>query len=354
MSAEHEAALAVQDQLSVMCEALAEAIAVPASRRDGDAVLAIWAEINRLRPRANAARRRLRAHVRSHKSSGTRADHLRQRQFDRDAKAFGKRLLLWKSMDVLVRRHVDPEPVELIQRPIDDDKTSLLSVLHRAFHQLANPNAQTEEADAAGCFADIPMPIQRFDLLLSAAYRALMVLGRTKNVRFIDVGCGGATTVFVARRYFDHCDGLEYDEAYARAGQKMLEITGAHDSTVYHGDGRTFDGYGDYDVIYFYRPMQEDHMLQEMERHMIGTARPGTILIAPYTFALGARAGLDCTILDEPLFITGMTQAEADQLRHDARRTGYEIVRRACDFEFDPGFWSPVLDAASFNGANVA
>ena len=149
-------------------------------------------------------------------------------------------------------------------------------------------------------------------------------------------------------------DGLEYDEAYARAGQKTLEITGAHHSTVYHGDGRTFDGYGDYDVIYFYRPMQEDHMLQEMERHMIGTARPGTILIAPYTFALGARAGLDCTILDEPLFITGMTQAEADQLRHDARRTGYEIVRRACDFEFDPGFWSPVLDAASFNGANVA
>lgn len=351
MVPEQANALALQERLEEECAALAEVIAVPASRRDADAIRRIWADISRLRHRANSLHRRLRARVRRIKAEDGRADHALQRDLDAQAKLMGKRLRMWDSMDTLVRRHIDPEPVDLILRPIENDSGSLLTMIHRAFHRLANPNDQTREADEAGCFADIPMRVQKFDLLLSAAYRVLLVLGRTRDARFLDVGCGGATTVFVARRYFPHCDGLEYDADYARAGRRMLEVVGADDSRVFEGDGRTFDGYGNYDVIYFYRPLRDDRMLAEMERHIIDSARPGTILIAPYDFSLAARAGFDCAMLEEPVFITGLSQAEADELRHEACHAGHEILRRSWNFEFDPGFWTPILDAASFNGS---
>ncbi len=355
MTAAHAEALALQERLLERCQVLADAIAVRPSRRDGGAILDGWKELCRLRSRSNSAYRRLRASVRQMKAEAGHADHALRRTLDADAKLMGKRLRMWDSMEMLVRRHIDPAPSDLVPRPIGNDSGSLLTSIHKALHRLANPNEQTPEADEAGCFTDIPMQVQNFDLLLSAAYRVLLVQGRTARAHFIDVGCGGATTVFVARRYFPACDGLEYDADYARAGQRTLSLIGAHDSTVFHGDGRTFDGYDTYDVIYFYRPLRDSRMLEEMERHIIESARPGTILIAPYDFSLAARSGfgsgLDCAVLEAPVFVTGMTQKEADDLRYEARRAGFEIIHRSADFDFDTGFWSPILDAASFNGA---
>lgn len=351
--AEHDEALMLQERLLAHCEALAEAIAVPASRRDGDAILDLWADINRLRRRTSSAHRRLRAHVRRVKSDEGRSENGGFRELDSAVKMLGKRLRMWDSMDTLVHRHIAPQPAHLVPALAETECDPLLVMIHRGFHLLANPRNQTQEATDAGCFADIPMRVRNFDLLLSAAYRVLLVQDRTKDARFIDVGCGGATTVFLAQRYFPHCDGLEYDADYAAAGRCTLSIISNQDSTVYQGDGRTFDGYGNYDVIYFYRPLRNDGMLEEMERHIITTARPGTIIVAPYDFTLSAREGFDCAMIEEPVFITGVTQAEADELREEARRTGLEILRRSSNFEFDPGFWTPVLDAASFNGTRL-
>ena len=353
MQAEYDEAMALQDRLLGQCEALAEAIAIPASRRDSAAILETWAEINRLRRRMNSAHRRLRTHVRKIKAEAERADPAAMRELDSAVKLLGKRLRMWDSMETLVERHVAPEHTDLVPALAETEADALLVHLHRGFHLLANPRDQSQTASDAGCFADIPMRVRNFDLLLCAAYRVLMVLGRSRNARFIDVGCGGATTVFMAERYFTHCDGLEYDADYASAGQRTLSVISNRGGTVYQGDGRTFDYYCSYDVIYFYRPLRNEKMLEEMENHIIKTARPGTILLAPYDFTLSARPGFNCAMLEEPVFITGMTQAEADELRNEACRTGHGILRRSSNFQFDTGFWTPILDAASFNGSRL-
>lgn len=353
MLAESDEAEDLQARLSVHCAALAEMIAEPPSRRDDAAILSTWDEIARLRQRTSSAHRRLRARVRRAKGASGRADHAHLRELEGTVKLLGKRLRLWDSMHALVHRHVDPEPAALVPPLVENDSDPLLVLVHRAFHRLANPRDQSQAASDAGCFADIPMRVRNFDLLLSAAYRVLLVQGRTQNARFIDVGCGGATTVYLAQRYFARCDGLEYDADYVSAGRHTLSVISDRDSTIHQGDGRTFDGYGAYDVIYFYRPLRNDQMLEQMERHIIDTARPGTILVAPYDFTLSARRGFACAMLEEPVFITGLTQSEADDLANEARRTGRDILHRSGDFPFDPGFWSPILDAASFNGTRV-
>lgn len=48
--------------------------------------------------------------------------------------------------------------------------------------------------------------------------------------------------------------------------------------------------------------------------------------------------------------MTGIAQAEADQLRQDAEATGTKILGRSTHRSFDAGYWEPILDAASFSG----
>jgi hypothetical protein len=128
-----------------------------------------------------------------------------------------------------------------------------------------------------------------------------------------------------------------------------LQIIGVANSTVFHADALVFDAYSDYDVIYFYRPLRSDAHLQTLEQRIIALARPGTILVAPHDGLLNGRTGMDCAKIEGPIFVTGIEQADADQLRLEAEATGTGILNRSADWGFDAGYWAPILDAASFS-----
>ena len=91
-------------------------------------------------------------------------------------------------------------------------------------------------------------------------------------------------------------------------------------------------------------------LLARLEERIFTMARPGTIILAPYNTSLRPRPDLDGAKVADPVFIAGVSQREADDLRRKAEYTGLEIVRRPRDFPFDTGFWSPILEAAQFNG----
>jgi protein-L-isoaspartate O-methyltransferase len=256
----------------------------------------------------------------------------------------------WDEMERIVQRHLDPQRKPLLPTSEVTGRDVLLTQLYSALHRLANPTAQDPIAEDHGCFADIAFPILSFDLLMSASYRVSLALNPRRAPRFLDVGCGGGTKVFAATRIFSQADGLEFDPGYADAARRTLQIIGASSSEIFHTDAATFDSYSDYDVIYFYRPMQSDALMEAMEERIIEKARPGTILVAPYDAKPGARDGVNCAQIEGPIFVTGIEQADADQLRYDAEATGTEILSRSADRSFDVGYWAPILDAASFNG----
>lgn len=328
---------------------LAAKIAVPATARDGAAIRTDWEQIVPYRPRLNSVYRHLRKFKPGARAALGRIEHDAQQATLRDIKALKRRLSIWDRMADMVARHAEPpeEPINLF--PPFSRRDPLMGQLARALHQLANIHNQTKTAHDHGCFADIPLPMHNFEELTRAAYRLLLVQGRTEGARFLDVGCGGGTKVFAATRFFQHSDGLEYDPVYAEAGRQTMRII-APDCQIMQGDALQFDNYGTYDVIYFYRPLHIEEKLAEMERRILSQCRPGTVILAPYTDALGPREGFPAARITECVFVAGVSQAEADSLHANAIFTDTELVTRASDLPFDTGFWTPLLDAASVNG----
>lgn len=345
MSPDLGKARALQQDLADMTTDLAQLISVPALSRDTDAIRGLWDDICRCRAPLNALYRKLRKIARDMgKSIESRALH-------DEVRALNRCLQLWTEIGHMVAHHIEmPETafdLDFVAAPHDP----LISYLYSALHTLANPNQQHESAVDHDCFADIPMDIQRFEMLIFAAYRLLLVQGRADTARFLDVGCGGATKVFAATRVFPKCDGLEYDPGYAEAGERCLQLIAPEAGCVMQSDALAFEDYANYDVIYFYRPISDDEMLSEMQARIVEQARPGTVILAPYTHWLDPRDDFPAAQIKGPIYVTGVTQQEADVWHANARRTAPDLIRRARHLRYDPGFWTPLLAAASYNGA---
>jgi trans-aconitate methyltransferase len=219
-----------------------------------------------------------------------------------------------------------------------------------SFHKLANPMPQSQDAREHGCFRDIPLTPGAFLTHAHAASRVAMAQGRPRPVRFLDVGCGGGVKVLMAARYFEVCEGLEYDPAYAEAAGRMLETVGASTCSVMQADGLTFDGYAEYDVIYFFRPMQEAEPMQRLEARIAETARPGTILIAPYPSFAETAERTGCARIENAIYVVGLAEAEAHDLRHAAERVGIHTYDTRARYARNAGFMAPLVEAIWLTG----
>ncbi len=344
-----EKAEKLEGELALLTEEVARGLRKPASRRDTCHLADSWSEINRLRSQMQSIGGLLRKIKKPSPAVTNVKDCRTHRKAYERADGFLKRLRAWDEIELIVQRHIDPERKPLLPRLQVGRHDALLEQLYTALHRLANPATQDSSATDHGCFSDIAFPIQSFDLLMSAAYRIGLAQNPQRLPRFLDVGCGGGTKILAATRYFRQADGLEYDRGYAGSARRFLQIIGVTNSTVFHTDAMVFDAYSDYDVIYFFRPLLSDAHLETLEQRIIALARPGTILVAPYDGLLNGRTGMDCAKVEGPIFVTGIEQAAADQLRHEAEATSTGVLKRSADWVFDTGYWAPILDAASFS-----
>ena len=195
-----------------------------------------------------------------------RCQYTREVDIYRKGTAILKRIALTEQIRLMVENHVDPPQSPLWHMPARNAFDPILSMIHTAFHKISNPHNQASSAADLGCFADIAFPVQEFEMLMAGAYRISHVREPSiKAPKFLDVGCGGGTKVFFATRYFPNADGLEYDGGYVEAARKTLPLIGASAREIFHADALTFDGYDKYDVIYFYRPLNDDALLAQME-----------------------------------------------------------------------------------------
>ena len=350
MSDDYDRAMALQNDLLVLATELAGEISVMPSRRDTEAIRSLWAKMCNRRSRLNQCFRAMRAIGRAARTSRRDLSLELQRKIARETRLLNRRLNKWDHMGDLVSRHIDPAPTPLINYPEVQQVDRLLDTFHMALFDLVRVNEQSPDARGAGCFSDIPMPIRPFEMMLRAAYRLLLIQGRADAARFLDVGCGGGTKVLAASVYFPDCQGLEYDATYVAAAQDMFRRTNAHSCSAFQGDGRTFENYDQYDVIYFYRPMREDGPLIELENQVFETARPGTVILAPYTTSLSKRVENERPQIGHCVFLAGMDQAEQDAIKYEAERTDTQSIDRSQGLRFDAGFWQPLFDAATFNG----
>ncbi|MFT6675185.1 MAG: SAM-dependent methyltransferase [Sulfitobacter sp.] len=218
-------------------------------------------------------------------------------------------------------------------------------------HAMLNPAEQSADAQDHACFPDIALANSEFHEHMHAAYRVALAQKRGSALRFLDVGCGGGLKVLTANRYFPKADGFDFDPAYVAAAQRLIALDDRLACHVFQQDALTYEGYGSYDVIYFYRPISDEPVLMEMERRIIAQARPGTILIAPYVSFPERHQELGCGHIDGAVYVAGMSPRKADLLRIKAERVGQYIVKP--DQAPLRSIWAALLQVSRSNGFDI-
>ena len=156
--------------------------------------------------------------------------------------------------------------------------------------------------------------------------------------------------VLQAAQLFRTAHGLEYDPGYVAAAEAMLRVSGGGRCAVFHADALTFDRYGDYDVIYFYRPMQSDALLKQLEKRIVSTTRPGTILVNHYSGFAERAADCGASLVEHGIYITGSSADQAAELRAEAEKI--ITTQMALPPQDDPfaGYQQPITHVARHRG----
>ncbi|MEM7217175.1 MAG: class I SAM-dependent methyltransferase [Pseudomonadota bacterium] len=260
----------------------------------------------------------------------------------------------WHQIRDLVERQSN-EPRTRLMRPVPstrrfrDEQTRLADDLFNALHTAISKSKQDPAAASLGAFPDIGLNNSDFVELTHAAYRVLMAMGRASG-SFLDVGCGAGIKLIGASRFFGDVAGIDVDAGYISTARQLLRDANLGRVTLIHGNALTFEHYGHYDLIYFFRPLRDDALLLELERRIATNAADGTLLLAPYV-GFGYRfRELGCRRLARGLYIKGAGYREAQALVRRAIWTG-PAVRPPRDPL--PGLWEPVLRASHAWGFDV-
>lgn len=123
-----------------------------------------------------------------------------------------------------------------------------------------------------------------------------------KRGRFLDVGCGIGEKVFLAYvlGVFTQCDGLEYDAQTAAVAEFLFKQLGgaeAYPLQVIRGDALAFDHYGDYDVIYMYRPLNDRERMRQLVARIAEQLRPQAVLCDVYRDDFALKKADDGSLL---------------------------------------------------------
>ncbi|SHH01024.1 class I SAM-dependent methyltransferase [Marivita hallyeonensis] len=346
----------VADQVGVIVEELCRNY-----RRNGDRIASACLKIDQairdyhaFLPRIDAVRARAEQEATDH------SEFIELRRLwgptTANASLFRIELNRWHEMRVLVDRQRKPKRRRLYVPTAKVPEITMSQMLagddvFHAIHAVLNPADQSASAEDYGCFPDIGLSNSDFHAHLHAAYRVLLARPEKKDWRFLDVGCGAGLKVISAKRYFDEVFGFDYDPAYVDFGKSLATRGGLDPARIFQQNALSYDDYGEFDVIYFYRPMRDEDLLMEMEKLIVETAHPGTLLIAPYRAFTHRYEDLGCGHIEGDLYLAQASAEDAQKARRAAERMGPFIAKR--DESLLRTVWSPILDQSRANGYDL-
>jgi SAM-dependent methyltransferase len=113
----------------------------------------------------------------------------------------------------------------------------------------------------------MPFPMHAFISLLDEAFAV------ARGNRFLDIGCGVGTKMMRARdQYGLDVTGIEAIPEYAAEA-------GRHGLDVRIGDAADYGGYGDHDLIWFYRPLRDQDLQAALEKTVWDQMAPGAVVM---------------------------------------------------------------------------
>lgn len=101
----------------------------------------------------------------------------------------------------------------------------------------------------------------------------------TRSPRFLDVGCGVGHKVYTAQSIFNFdAYGIDLRDAYFK-DEVLSRMLNWYSPNLKQADAFKYDGYKDFDIIYFYCPIADDVLQQALEKHILEQVKPGTMIV---------------------------------------------------------------------------
>lgn len=128
-----------------------------------------------------------------------------------------------------------------------------------------------EEASRRLYLPWMPLPLHAFIALLAEALP--VAAARAEDPAYLEIGAGPGSKLLIARDIFGlDAHGIERTGEYAAAGRSLgLDIETA--------DAAGWKRYGDYDLIYFNRPMRDTALQAQLEAQVWEDMKPGAVVI---------------------------------------------------------------------------
>lgn len=211
-------------------------------------------------------------------------------------------------------------------------------------HGYFSPTPPQLYSPEIGRHGDVPYPFTGFFRLMQVVRRLVLAQGRP-SAAFLDVGCGVGLKLLQAAEFFDVVHGFEFDPDRAAAAQQLVDRSRRMNDRGFRADALQFDGYGNYDVIYAYKPLSDPELLQQMERRILEQVKPGTMLILPYFEFEFRFEELGCTRIYDKVYLTGGAGQDVAPLLERAGQIGTVVARPDDRRAGVEGFCAPVRDA---------
>lgn len=93
--------------------------------------------------------------------------------------------------------------------------------------------------------------------------------------RFLDVGCGIGNVLLIAEQFGFDVYGIEKDEYPFQIANRLIG-----EKRIIQADIWSYESYGEYDVIYYYRPFSGREPQLRFEKLIEETMKTGALLIA--------------------------------------------------------------------------
>lgn len=169
----------------------------------------------------------------------------------------------------------DPELYKMSREVSEEERDVYLGIINRFIGYYSGKSRRTTKNETSREYPFIAMDTRQAIEEIRIVRDFLEAENKDRDLTFLDAGCGFGNILLIAEQYFFQVYGIEKDEYPCLLAQRFFGT-----ERVQQGNVWDFQGYGDHDVIYYFRPLPDGDSESRLERLIENKMKKGAVLIA--------------------------------------------------------------------------
>ena len=163
-----------------------------------------------------------------------------------------------------------------LNEALEDERDILFGIINRFIGYFTRDSQRESKNDAGTEYPFVPMDTRQVYAQVKFVRDYLYDKGlASQSWRFIDIGCGIGNVLLVAEQMDFEVWGIEKDEFPCKIAAKLISPRRISQTDIWE-----YEDYGQFKVIYYFRPFHDGNIQRKFERFIEDQLQPGGILIA--------------------------------------------------------------------------